>query len=180
MTPHVLETWSNEEVIAVNQELRPGGPYQGLRLTGGDLHWDPVQGRGSGVNVWGKPLPNGAWALVFVNNGPNISDIVCDKRCYQSVADPTHRSYNVRDLWARRSVGTLYTPQTLLAKAVDPHGGVAMLRLEQRHSNDPVSRRAWTSEAFKRLPCHVAHPTGEWGGLCRPRKTRRHKAAVPR
>ena len=180
VTPFVLETWSNEEVVAVNQELRPGGPYQGLRLTGGDLHWDPVQGRGSGVNVWGKPLPNGAWALVFVNNGPNVSDIFCDKRCYQSVADTTHRSYNVRDLWARRSVGTFYTPQTLLAKAVEPHGGVAMLRLEQRHTNDPVSRRAWTSEAFKRLPCHVAHPTGEWGGLCRPRKTRRHKAVAPR
>ena len=172
VTPYVLQTWSNEEVIAVNQEFRAGGPYQGVRLAGGDLFYDPQLRRGSGVNTWGKRLPNGAWAVVFVNNGPNASDVHCDKRCYQPVVDSSHKSFRVRDLWARHDVGTFYTPQTLVAKAVAPHGGVSMLRLQPRDSNDPASRRVWNSEAFKRLPCHVAHPLGEWGGLCRPRKKR--------
>ena len=57
-------------------------------------------------------------------------------------------------------------PQTLVAKAVAPSGGSAMLRFELV-ADDMVSRRALRSEAFSRLPCKTASPTGDWGGLCR-------------
>ena len=162
----LLETWGNEEVIAVNQQFRPGGPYQGSRLLGGDLFWDPELQRGGGTNVWGKMLPNGGWTVVFVNNGPNATTIHCDIGCYGPVVGAERRSYSVRDLFARKTIGTFSVPQTLVAKAVAPSGGSAMLRLELV-TDDMVSRRSLRSEAFSRLPCKTASPTGDWGGLCR-------------
>ena len=87
-------------------EFRAGGPWQGERLSGGDLFWDAELGRGSGTNTWGKLLPDGAWALVFVNNGPNSTDVFCDLACYRPmVVGATHRSYSVRDLWAKQTIG---------------------------------------------------------------------------
>ena len=166
VSAHALETWGNEEVIAVNQQFRPGGPYQGSRLLGGDLFWDPELQRGGGTNVWGKMLPNGGWAVVFVNNGPNATTIHCDIGCYGAVVGADRRSYSVRDLFARKTIGTFSVPQTLVATAVAPSGGSAMLRLELV-TDDMVSRRSLRSEAFSRLPCKTASPTGDWGGLCR-------------
>ena len=110
-----LKTWGNEEVIAVNQNFRVGGPYQGNRLMGTDLIYDKASNTGSGayvpisfyfsssrvlisfyfsssrvyflncfrsgatsgVNVWGKLLPKGVFALVAVNNGNSTEDITC-------------------------------------------------------------------------------------------------------
>ena len=71
VSAYSLQTWGNEEIIAVNQQFRVGGPYQGARLLGGDLNYGAVVGggfTGSGHNVWGKVLPHGDFALVFVSN----------------------------------------------------------------------------------------------------------------
>ena len=41
-----------------------------------------------------------------------------------------------------------------------------MLRL-QPIAGESTSRRGFKGNAFGRLPCKTAHPTGEWGGQCR-------------
>ena len=81
-----LETWGNEELIAVNQQFRDGGPYQGARLTGGDLSFTPgAAPTGSGKNVWGKLLPDGELALVFVTNEDTAVDVACDAACFEAL-----------------------------------------------------------------------------------------------
>jgi hypothetical protein len=67
--PVMIEQWGNEEIINVSQTFRAGGPFQGARLEGGDLsfHQSVSNGesklQGTGSNVWGKLLPDGAFAL---------------------------------------------------------------------------------------------------------------------
>jgi len=64
MSDFVLQTYSNPEVIAVNQDTLGKA---GWRLAGGNLSSpeDPT----SVTNVWGRPLSSGSWALVFLNAG---------------------------------------------------------------------------------------------------------------
>jgi len=165
--PSVLATWGNEEVISVNQELRDGGPYQGHRLAGLDLHYDAALKAGSGTNVWGKPLPAGALALAFINNGPNATDVVCDRSCYGPLAGGSARAYALRNLWARADLGAFSPPQTLVAKAVAAHGGAAMLRLTPLAAGQASSRhQQLRGGAFEWRPCREASPTGDWGGQC--------------
>ena len=129
-----LETWGNEEVIAVNQQFRAGGPYQGARLVGGQLNYGEVVGggyTGSGHNVWGKLLPGGDIALVFVSNEDTPTDVTCDASCFGKLAD-THEAvsaYRVRDLWQKKDVGEIRPPFTLTASKLPIHGGVAAYRL---------------------------------------------------
>ena len=67
----------------MSQSFRQGGPYQGTRLVaeGGDhgnLNFGAVVGggvTGSGHNVWGKLLPDGAFALVFISNEDTPTDV---------------------------------------------------------------------------------------------------------
>ena len=174
VSPATLEIWGNEEVIAVNQEFREGGPYQGSRLVGGDLHFDVARRSGHGANVWGKPLPAGAFALAFVSNGDAPVDQACDRGCYASLLARPARAYTVRDLWARRDLGTFAPPQTLVAKALAPHGGAAMVRLEPCAFKGgagglPPCRykgHKLRGKAFEKLACREAEATGAWGGDC--------------
>jgi hypothetical protein len=52
--PELIEYWGNEEIIEVSQTFRKGGPYQGARLVGDDVSFDPKTNTGKGTNVWGK------------------------------------------------------------------------------------------------------------------------------
>jgi hypothetical protein len=181
VSPFVLETWGNEDVIAVNQRFRDGGPYQGLRLSGYDLFFDASATRGSGTNVWGKWLPGHSFALVLVNNGDEPAHVVCDQTCYTPMLDripePAALTFTVRDLWARETLGEIGPPGTVVARAVPPHGGAAMLRLDPAAAglaeDRAARRRPLNGAAFERLGCQVASPTGEWGGQCS--KVRRKK-----
>jgi len=128
VSAYSLETWSNQEIIAVNQELRPGGPYQGARLVGGNLTFDKTKG-GSGMNVWGKLLPEGDFALVFVNNEGQAMDLTCDQKCFTDlIGDTTSDTYTVRDMWAHKDVGSLKAPYSWTAHSIPAHGGVAAFR----------------------------------------------------
>ena len=105
------------------------------------------------------------FSFVFTNRGSGCAGRAPVLR-YGAVVGADRRSYSVRDLFARKTIGTFSVPQTLVATAVAPSGGSAMLRLELV-TDDMVSRRSLRSEAFSRLPCKTASPTGDWGGLCR-------------
>ena len=151
-----LETWSNAEAIRVNQQFREGGPYQGARLVGGDLNYGKVVGggyTGSGHNVWGKLLPGGDFALAFVSNEDQATDVTCDADCFAQMVggSPSSSSssssslpatattsssttYTVRDLWAHKDVGTVSPPYSWTAKQLPTHGGVALLRFSPSSS----------------------------------------------
>lgn len=108
-----LATYTNSEVIAVNQD--PLG-RQGVRIDGGHL-------RGffaSDTNVWARPLSSGGWAAVFFNNAASTSDIVCDSKCFAQMTG-LPKTVHVRDLWLHQDVGTAQGSWT--AKAVPGNGG---------------------------------------------------------
>lgn len=153
--PVMLEQWGNEEIISVSQTFREGGPYQGARLEGGDLsfHESISHGKpklqGSGHNIWGKLLPNGAFALAFLSNENAPLDMTCNSTCFDKIfaggvwppalpagtatkvaalaAAPA--SLAVRDLWMHADMPPLKPPYSLTAKAVPAFGGVAIYRL---------------------------------------------------
>lgn len=108
VSEYALETWGNEEAIAVNQHFRtyPEGTsvedeiYQGIRIFGDDMEYDKSTDKGSGVNVWAKPLEEGKWALVFLNNEDEVGDVTCDSECFEQLYDlDAGVKYTVRDLW---------------------------------------------------------------------------------
>ena len=133
VSPFSLETWGNEELIAVSQQFRAGGPYQGARLVVGELNYGEVVGggyTGSGHNVWGKLLPGGDIALVFVSNEDTPTDVTCDASCFAKLGDANAASgYRVRDLWQKKDIGEIHAPLTLTASKLPINGGVAAYRL---------------------------------------------------
>jgi hypothetical protein len=54
------------------------------------------------VNVIGRPLLHGDWAVVFVNVGLKDSDIVCDSKCLGDMGFSHSQTIRVRDLWEHR------------------------------------------------------------------------------
>ena len=125
----LLETWGNEELIAVNQHFREGGPYQGERLVGGDLTYDKQANAGAGANVWGKLLPGDDFALVFVSNEDEPISVTCDAACFARMRADNATTYTVRDLWAHADVASVAAPFEFTASQLAPHGGVAAYRI---------------------------------------------------
>jgi len=118
ISQHVLETYSNTEVIAVDQDPLA---KQGFRL------WSSGPGlRNNTQQVWARPLNNNAWALLFINAGLQTTDITCDSACMAKMSLPAR--VNVRDLWAHKDLGSV-TTQSYTAKQVLANGGVLMLKL---------------------------------------------------
>eukprot|EP01052_Picozoa_sp_SAG31_P025710 SAG31_NODE_2272_length_6038_cov_37.265196_4_plen_154_part_00 len=114
---YALETYSNVEVLAINQDpvlpgaAPPGSGYKvGKRLVGGDLAL-PCNGASANCsNVWGRPLSDGkSYVLAFVNNMASEDNVRCCGDCFSNLfygATPA-ASYTVRDLWAHADVGHL-------------------------------------------------------------------------
>ena len=115
-----IETYSNADVIAVNQDSLA---KQGIRITGGQQ---------SSSYVWSKPLANGDIAVAFGNIGSKIQDVVCDKDCWFSAwffsISPLGSQHScAKDLWTgvKVSVGVNgFTAQNLPAE-----GGITFLRV---------------------------------------------------
>ena len=151
VTPYSLETWSNEEVIAISQQFRHGGPYQGERLAGGDMMYQRGEGggegegeqarsssnaTGSGTNVWGKKLPNDSFALVFVSNENDVVNVTCNSTCLSDIigdgmtVGSSDGTYEIRDVWSHTTLATKLSPpyDSFTATELEPHGGVAMYR----------------------------------------------------
>ena len=138
VSTYVLESWGNEELIAVSQTFRKGGPYQGARLfaAGGDhgnLNFGAVAGggwTGSGHNVWGKLLPKRDFALVFVSNEDVKTNVVCNADCFAPLGILKSEVFTVRDLWLKKDVGELRAPFNFTAMQLPIQGGVAAYRFK--------------------------------------------------
>ncbi|MEJ2502440.1 MAG: glycoside hydrolase family 27 protein, partial [Gemmatimonadota bacterium] len=110
---------TNEEVIAVDQDAlgSQGFDYR----TRGD------------VQIWFKPLADGAWAMAVLNRGDAPEPFTFDWSREPVSDDLSGRAtsfdrirYRVRDLWQHRQVGDTGAP---LTGTVPPHD-VLMLRLD--------------------------------------------------
>ncbi|XP_065176638.1 uncharacterized protein LOC135806390 [Sycon ciliatum] len=147
LSTYALETYSNEEVIAVNQD-KIG--RQGLRLAGGDLSGEGVKQSTqtdeipkhlhkrtfdhlpselpAQQNIWGRQLLDGGWALVFLNNGKDDVDMTCDAACFAPTGFDASTSFTVRDLWLHKDIGT-GTGSNYTVSKVPANGGSVMLKL---------------------------------------------------
>jgi alpha-galactosidase len=111
MNAATLETLTNKEVIAVNQD--PGDTpahTQGVRLR-----------RNSGLEVWAKPLSSGETAVLLLNRADQSADV----RVNWSDLGLLEQGVSVRDLWRKQDLGLFEAGFT--AKAIPPHGSVMLL-----------------------------------------------------
>jgi alpha-galactosidase len=120
MSKEIKEILTNREVIAVNQDALG---IEGFQYSAKD-----------NVEVWFKPLNDGDWAMVVLNRSTSARKVSFDWKS-EKVADSLSNretrfettAYSLRDLWARRDIGT--TGRALSAD-VPPHD-VLMLRLKK-------------------------------------------------
>jgi len=110
MSKYDLETYSNTEVIAVNQDALgvQGKPIASncspsVRLpgSGGDNRVPECQ------QVWAKLLSDGSAALIFVNWAGPPTTVECDSVCLSTALGSSQDSVYVRDLWKHRDLGVL-------------------------------------------------------------------------
>lgn len=130
MSPATLETYSNSEVIAVDQDP---AVMQGWMLKGVPEGVPLAQGA---AQVWGRPLSTGAYAIHFLNAGSQSVQLACDEACFRALlpslspSDPVIPSgmvVVVRCLWKHVEVAALSTP--LLEVELDPEGGSKLFML---------------------------------------------------
>jgi len=120
LTPHDLETYSNLEAIAVNQD--PVGRPPAILLntcpnvTDGSLP--------ACQQIWTRRLFDGSVAMALVNFAPHNATLTCKPHCLRSLGFPDGHAH-VRDLWAHENLG-LYTAVSV---TVQGNGGGALLRL---------------------------------------------------
>jgi alpha-galactosidase len=120
MSRETREILTNREVIAINQD--PLG-VEGFQYSAKDK-----------VEVWFKPLQDGDWAMVVLNRNATAQKFTFDWK-NEKVADSLSKrearfdttTYSLRDLWAKRDLGT--TAHNLSAE-VPPHD-VLVLRLRK-------------------------------------------------
>jgi len=96
-----LETYSNPEVIAVDQDSLG---MQGIRLLGGNLIQKPV---GRPFNIWGRKLSGTSAAIIFLNNANVTTALTCDKNCFGQLGYKPAQLLKVRDLWQHKDLDTI-------------------------------------------------------------------------
>ena len=93
---------------------------------GADGAWRPVCPVAQ--QVWGKPQPGGAWALLFLNAAQNAS-MRMSVSLSADLGLPSSAAVHVRDIWSRKDVGSLgsgadsFSPEA----AVPPHDSAFFL-----------------------------------------------------
>ena len=99
MKPETLAILTNKNLIAVNQDKLG---IQGFKLTVED-----------GVEVWVKPLSDGAWAVTFLNRTelPKTINFDWKKHPIKNAdfgfdADFAKNTYQLQDLWKNKSAGS--------------------------------------------------------------------------
>lgn len=96
LDPYSLETLTNREIIALNQD--PAGNIAKKVRDDGDLE------------VFAKELSDGSHAVLLLNRGAATADMTFSPRRDMQV--PMDR-YSVRDLWQHRDLGTYDIPFTV-------------------------------------------------------------------
>ena len=120
MSRETKEILTNREVIAINQD--PLG-VEGFQYSAKDK-----------VEVWFKPLQDGDWAMVVLNRNATAQKFTFDWK-NEKVADSLSKrearfdttTYSLRDLWAKRDLGTT---ERVLSAEIPPHD-VLVLRLRK-------------------------------------------------
>jgi len=121
MSPETAKILMNKDVIAVDQDKLG---IEGFKYSAKE-----------GVEVWFKPLRDGAWAMCVLNRNARPqkfqfnwkSNVVSDDLSKAETRFAT-TAYNVRDLWTETDLGT--TAETLNAEV--PGHDVLMMRLDKR------------------------------------------------
>ena len=120
MSKETLEILTNKEVIAVNQD-RLG--IEGFKYSTRD-----------NIEIWFKPLADNAWAMCVLNRGTTPQKVTFDWNTEKVADDFSKRdahfdttTYGLRDLWAKKDIGTTKEP---LNTEVPGHD-VLMLRLNK-------------------------------------------------
>ena len=121
MSPATRAILTNRDVIAIDQDSLgvPGFAYESTL---------------DGLEVWFKPLAGGDWAMAILNRGLTPRAVTFDFR-HESVGDDISKrnaefdkvTYQVRDLWARRDLGTTARPLV----ATVPSHDVLLVRLRR-------------------------------------------------
>ena len=105
---YTAETYSNEELIEINQD-KLGSPAK--RIVGNDLAWPCRGGPTNCSNVWGRTLSSNSHALAFVNNGDKEAKLQCDEACFTKLnISSSVQKLAVRDLWAHRDLASMSRP----------------------------------------------------------------------
>jgi alpha-galactosidase len=111
---------TNSDVISIDQDL--------LGIEG-----FPAISEG-GLETWAKPLSNDGWAICFLNRTNEPKTVNFDWKENSIKDDFSHRQldakktvYRIRDLWAKKDLGTTETP----LRAVVPSHDVLMFRLSK-------------------------------------------------
>ena len=100
-----LETLTNEEVIAISQDIG-GKPARRVSNSGGY----------TGVDVWARQLHNGDYAAALFNRG-NTSMVNITLN-WTDVGLPPSQPAQLRNLWSRTDLGTFTAQYTA---EVPPH-----------------------------------------------------------
>jgi len=116
-----LETYTNPEVIAVNQDVLG---KQGIRISGTNLS---VGDDLSTDNVWARELTGGAYAMIFLNNANDDKNVTCSQTCFQRIGISSGQEYSVRDLWQHTDNGTINN--AYISTVVPGQGGSVIIKL---------------------------------------------------
>jgi len=123
---YTLATYTNREVIALNQEHLT----QALRISGGDVH-GCATGSLSGAQcatVWGKATGPRAWTVALFNAGSQPFNVTCDAGCFRGLnLTESDLPLQAKDLWGAAAMPTL-TSLALVAE-LPASGGVLLARL---------------------------------------------------
>lgn len=120
MKKETVEILTNKEVIAIDQDSLG---IEGFRYTTVDS-----------VEVWVKPLVNEQWAVCFLNLKKqdtsfsfNWADHTITDELTKTVLNAKDRQYKIRDLWAKRDVGSTKKRLSVVIRSHD----VVMLKLSK-------------------------------------------------
>lgn len=117
MSQVTREILTNKDVIAIGQDK--------LGISGYPARTE------DGLEMWVKPLANGAFAVCFLNRTGAAKDVEFNWKdkyisddSFNRVLDAAKTSYKIRDLWAKSDLGTTNTP---LKTNIPPHDVLMML-----------------------------------------------------
>jgi len=121
MSDFDLQTYSNKEVIAVDQDALG---VQGSVV----VNNCPTFVRALNVSdvpacqqVWARPLHGGSVALVLVNFSPQAATIACDTSCFKAIGLTRAKA---RDLWQHSDIGVVSSVSMQV-----PAGGASIMLL---------------------------------------------------
>lgn len=138
LSSYDLETYRNEEVIAVNQDpLGKQGAILWENCPQRDVQRLDLEARKnryllppSCQQAWGRPLRSGDWAVVLVNWGVHFSNLTLHlARDLQGIPGISGGAY-VRNLWTHKDLGIHLDT---LHSSISGNGGSEMFRLKPRH-----------------------------------------------